>query len=464
LIIDLLLKNGYVYNNDGSFIKADIAVSEGKIIYIDRPLKFKNVKVILDIKNKYVIPGTIDPHVHIREPGYDQRETFESGTKAAAAGGVTTIIEHPISNPPPYSPEILNKRIKIAEENSYIDFCFYGAAGGDKIEYIKKMGNSDIVAFKTFLQKPNPDRVDEFIGLTMSSTKEMKLGFAEIAKTKLICAVHAEDNKIIDENIKKYINNTNINHLIHTKIRPPEAEIQSVKKILEITKNIDITIEFVHISTDKAMELIKNAKSMGRNIILETCPHYLFKSKNDLKKLGPFAKSNPPLRCKSTRDNLWKYINDGTVDFIGSDHAPFTLSEKNKGLNNIFKAPAGFPGIEVRLPLILNAVLEDKLSFKRCIDLLSTNPAKIFNIYPQKGIIKEGSDADFVILDLNEKTIIKKEKLYTKAKDISLLYDNEKLKGKIEYTIVRGQIIKSISEIPSKNRGWGSLIKSRTQI
>ncbi|HKL13540.1 MAG TPA: amidohydrolase family protein, partial [Halanaerobiales bacterium] len=351
----------------------------------------------------------------------------------------------------------LNKRINLAENNSIVDFAFYGAAGFDRLDCIEEIAKSNIVAFKTFLQDPQPGREKEFIGLTMRNDGEIWAGFEKLAKTNKVCAFHAENNEIIKYNIRSLLKDNKTDYFSHALARPPITEILTVEKLIRLADYFDLQIEFVHISTVEAVRLIKSAKQKGQDIILETCPHYLFKSEEDLKKLGPYANCNPPLRSIENRDNLWKYINDGTIDIIGSDHAPYLLEEKEKGLDNIFNAPAGFPGIEMRLPLMLNAVLEGKLEFSRCIELLSENPAKIFNMYPQKGLIETGSDADLVILDLNEKYVIKKENFYTKAKNIAHLYDNTNLKGEIKYTIVRGNIVYCNNNVNS-DFDWGKLV------
>ena len=421
MTIDLHIKDANIYYG-GKFISKDILIDNGKIKAIKNSYQGQTAKKLIDATNKHIIPGTIDPHVHFRDPGHTERENFKTGSKAAAAGGVTTYLEHPISTPPPYSPEILKRRIDKAENNSVVDFAFYGAAGFDKLDHIEELAKSNIVAFKTFLQDPQPGREKEFIGLTMKDDGEIWAGFEKLAKTNKICAFHAENNEIIKFNIKKLKEDNKTNYLAHVLARPPITEILTVEKLIRLADYFKLKIEFVHISTVESVELIKSAKQKGQDIILETCPHYLFKTEADLKKLGPFAKCNPPLRSQTNRDGLWKYINDGTIDIIGSDHAPYLLEEKEKGLNNIFNAPAGFPGIEMRLPLMINAVLEGKLNFSRCIELLSENPAKIFNMYPQKGLIEVGSDADLVILDLNEKYEIRQENFYTKAKDIANIY------------------------------------------
>ena len=247
--------------------------------------------------------------------------------------------------------------------------------------------------------------------------------------------------------------------MAHAESRPPISEIETVSKLLYFVKETGVIMEFCHISTPEAMELIKQAKYDGYEVYLETCPHYLLLTEEKIRELGPYAKCNPPLRPKEMVDKLWDYINDGTVDFIGSDHGPFLRSEKDTGYKDIFIAPAGFPGIDLRLPLILNAVAEGKLKFDRAVKLISENPAKIFGLYPKKGVIQVGSDADLVVVDLNSTMTVSKERCYSKAKDVALVYEGQELKCRPIYTLVRGRVVMDHGLVDEDAAGWGEWVK-----
>lgn len=457
-MLDMLLKNGKVYI-EGSFTKTAVGVKEGIIVSIADEAFMPEAKEVIDLKGQYLIPGTIDTHVHFRDPGKSERETFYTGSLAAAAGGVTTVMEHPISMPPQYNKEILDNRIKVADCQSIVDYCFYGAAGAQFPEEISKLAKEGIVGYKTFLHAAPEGRDKEFVGLTMANDAELITGLTEVAKTGLICATHAENNDMIAANIKKCRAKGNISGRDHALSRPPISEIECVEKIIRIAKETGAKIEFAHISTPEAMELIKKAKYEGQELYMETCPHYLFLDEDDLEKYGTFAKCNPPLRKRELVEGLWKYVQDGSVDFIGSDHSPFLLSEKETGYEDIFKAPAGFPGIDLRLPLMLDASVEGKVGLERVIELLVTNPAKIFKLFPQKGAIRVGSDADFVAFTLDEKIIVDKNKCYSKAKDIAIPYDGRELKCKLSYTIVRGRVLMENGVVDESAKAYGELIK-----
>lgn len=454
---DLVIKNVYLHTEQG-MIKAGVAVKDGKIIAIADDCYLPEATETIDGKQQHLLPGGVDPHVHFRDPSKNERETFMTGSMAAAAGGVTTVCEHPISMPPPYSPELLKNRIKVADRQSLVDFAFFGAAGADKLEEIPRVAKEDIIAFKTFFHEPPEGRDKEFEGLTMANDAKIYEGFQAVAKTGKILAIHAENNDIIADQIKKFRAQGKVSGIHHAQSRPPVSEIEAVAKVLCLAKATGTKVQLCHISTGEAAELVKQAKLHGQEAYLETCPHYLFLNEEALEKFGPFAKCNPPLRKQDIVDELWKYVQDGSVDMIGSDHGPFLTKEKETGYKDIFSAPAGFPGIDLRLSLMLTAVKQGKLTLERVIELISTNPAKIYGLYPQKGAIRVGADADFVLVDLNKDFVVDRKKGYSLSSDIARVYDGRTLTGVPTMTMVRGRTVMQDGIVSEKNQAWGQLV------
>ena len=452
---DLVIKSDKVFI-DGRLIDCWIGVKDGIISTISK--EKLTAEKIIDAKGKIVLPGTVDPHVHIRAPGHDERETFESGTKDAASGGVTTVIEMPISTPPPHSPELVQRRMDIASQEVVVDIAFFGAAGTDCLEDIIPCAKSGIVAFKTFLHEAPPGRKEEFIGLTAPNTGDQYELMEKVAKTGIMIGFHAENNDMINKNIARLRSEGKTSPLYHGRSRPPVVEIETVAKILLFAEKIGTKVEICHISTPEVVELVNRAKSKGVYAIAETCPHYLFLNENALEKVGVFAKCNPPLRSEEERVKMWEFVRDGSIDIIGSDHAPYTKEEKERGSEDIFTPPAGFPGLSTRLPLLFTAVKEGKIRLDKMVELICENPAKIFGLYPQKGTIAVGSDADFVIFDPDKKDIISKDKMFTKCRDSALVYDGWEVYGKPEKTIVRGKIVFDNGEI-IVSPGYGEIIK-----
>ncbi len=464
-MVNLVIKNVNILTSDAIeseyLVRGGVAVNNGKIVAIAEEELLPEAEKTIDGKGNLLLPGTIDTHVHLRDPGHAERETFKTGTMAAAAGGVTTILEMPISVPPPYSPELIENRKKIAESQVLVDFCLFGAAGANKIEHIQSCSEAGIVGFKTFFHQAPEGREEEFDGLTMENAGLQFKGLKEVSKTGKLIAVHCENNDMVQEGIKELKAKGKIDPEAHALSRPPICETETVSKVLLFARETGLKVDFVHISNPEAMELIKQGKKEGMDIYLETCPQYLFLTTEDLKKHGAYAKCNPPLREQKVRDALWKYIEDGTVDFIGSDHSPYLDEEKRKGLEDIFKAPAGFPGIEQRLPLLLTAVKEKKLSLYRAIELLAINPAKTFGLYPKKGVIRVGSDADFVLVNMEKEFVVDNKKMFTHAKEIARVFNQWKLVGQPELTIVRGKIVFQDGQITSDAPGWGQFVPGK---
>lgn len=457
-MMDLLVKNGTVYV-DGVFKKCDVAVKDGKIACVAECGILGDAQRVIDAEGKYVIPGGIDTHVHIRSPGHDDREDFTSGTLSAAQGGCTTILEHPISVPPQYNKEILDNRKRLAKEGCVVDYAFYGAAGGEFPEEITKLAEEGIVAYKSFLHQAPEGREKEFKGLTMANDAEIMVGMQEIAKTGLMMASHAENNDLITYNIAKMRAEGHTKPLDHCKSRPPISEYSTVSKLIMFAKETGCVLELAHMSTVESMELARKAKFEGQKVFVETCPHYLLLDETALEKYGPFARCNPPLRPAETVEKLWDYVNDGTIDFIGSDHGPFLLSEKEQGYDDIFKAFCGAPGVDLRLPLMLDAAARGKTTIERVVELLCVNPARCFNIYPQKGTISAGADADLVVFDMNDTTVVDRKKSYCKARETARIFDGWKLACKINYTVVRGRVLAEDGVVDESAKGYGQLVK-----
>lgn len=445
---------------DGKLEKTSIVVENGIIKEILESNDEKEFDgEVLDFTGRLILPGTIDTHVHIREPGSEKRETFLTGTMAAANGGVTTILEHPISVPPPYNTEILENRISIAKPQMVVDCSFYGALGTEGIDNIKEMKDHGVVSFKTFLQKPMKGREHEFKGLTISDDYNLLRAMEEAAKFDIMISFHAENDDMIQGMIKKLVAEGRVDARAHYESRPIISETECILKLLTLAKSANAMIEICHVSTSEAMEILKEAKERGISVVVETCPQYMFTSEEECIDLGPMAKCNPPVRKKDDVDKIWDYINDGTVDIIGSDHGPYVIDEKTPGYDNIFKAPAGFPGLETRVPLMIDAVNRGKLTLSKMVELLCENPAKLFKIDHRKGFIKPGLDADFIIVDMDKTYTIDKNKMYTKGRDIAEIFNGRKVQGYIEKVVLRGKVIMDNGIVEDTLAGYGQVIK-----
>lgn len=458
-MLDLILKNAKVYLEDRFVEGVSVGVQAGRIAAIAAPECMPEGAQTLDLTGEYLIPGTIDTHMHVRDPGHTERGTFYTETMAAAAGGVTTILEQPISVPPQHNVEILERRIARAEAQCVVDFAFYGAAGGEYLEDIAQLAaDGRIVAYKTFLHAPPEGREQEFQGLTMADDAQLYAGMQELAKTGLFCAFHAENNDMIAANIRRLRAEGRVSPEYHCVSRPTVAEVTSVERILNFVRETGARVEIAHVSCPEVMELLRQAKKDGLPVYVETCPHYLFLTEEDMVKFGSYAKCNPPVRSRAQAEKLWDYINDGTVDYMGSDHSPFLVEEKTRGLKDIFAAAAGFPGADLRLPLMLDAVAEGRTTLEKVVELLSVNPARCFGLYPTKGTIQVGADADFTLFRMDRHMVVDKARNYSHARDIAIPYDGRELKCAVTGTIVRGRVVMRDGVVDETAKAYGHLV------
>lgn len=450
---DVVLRNCMVFT-PGGLVEGGVAISDGKIAAMGGTPFLPPAKSEIDLQGAALFPGGVDTHVHVRDPGRRERGDFATESAAAAAGGITTILEMPISSPPQYTVDILENRSRCASERSSVDFGFYGAAG-NRPEHIAGLAGRGVAAFKTFLFRPHAGREGEFEGTCAEGDGNLLEIFEAVAKTGKLCAVHAENDDLIRSFTRDVRAGGGRDLAAHGRARPPLAEVSAVAKVLAFARSTGVRLGICHVSTPEAMELIRREKAGGRPVYAETCPQYLFCDEESAAPLGPFAKFNPPIRKKADSEALWKYVRNGTVDYIGSDHGPFLLSEKEPGIEDIFAAPAGSTGFEERLPLFVTAVRERKLSLGRMVDLLSANAARIFGLFPRKGTISVGSDADLVAVNLHEPFIVRASRMKTAGKGIARLYEGRRLFGVVRLTMVRGRVVFSGNEILPPADGWG---------
>lgn len=409
----LTIKNGQVLLN-GKLEKKNVIIEGGKIIEIGSGGSGETINAT----GKVILPGLIDVHVHLREPGFTHKEDFRTGTMAAAAGGVTTVLDMPNTKPATTTIKLLQEKKELAKEKAVVNYGFYIGATANNIEDVKKAAIVKIYLGST-------------TGNMLVTDKD---AIKNVFSSGKIVVVHAENEELMKANEARYKKETDA--YVHAKIRSNEVEFTAVKEAIETAgccsslKRLHLT----HISTKESMQLVKEAKKK-LTVSCDVTPHHLFLTYDELKKQGNFAKMNPALRSKEDVDALWKAISDGTVDFIVSEHAPHTIEEKKTGY---WEAPSGVPGIETMLPLLLDAVNKGRLTLQQLARLTSENPARLFGIR-NKGKMEIGYDADVVLVDMNAEKKVKNDELFTKCKWSP--FNGWKLKGWPVTTIVNGNIV-----------------------
>ncbi len=422
-MLDLCLSNCKIVPEN---ITRYIGVDGGKIVSIKKiPISAEKV---IDVSGNIILPGLIDSHVHMRDPGLTYKEDFKTGTEAAAAGGFTTVLDMPNTKPVTNTAKAFIEKLKIAERKCIVDFGFH--VSPDNLDQIQKLATLKPASFKIFMDLYD----DDFLMTMFSQISDLTRNI----DNKPIISLHAEDNKIVDHYTRLNKSEGKLNPDIYTDARPSKAEEVAVSKAITLANKFDLNIHICHASVRKSLDLINIAKNDGCNVTSEVTPHHLFLDSKYLTKFGSFAKTNPPLRRVADKIGL----NDlNRVDLIGTDHAPHTIEEKN---HNIWDAPPGIPGLETILPLLMTKINQNMMSFSDVKRLLCENPARIFNM-PHKGFIKEGMDADFVIVDMNKEDIIKPENFHSKAHYSP--FEGVKVEGLPVMTIVRGEVVMVDGEI-----------------
>jgi dihydroorotase len=415
-MLDLIIKNGECYIN-GNLEKKDIGISNKKIVKIG-DLKDKS-KEIFDAKGLTVLPGCIDTQVHFREPGSTDAEDLNSGSKAAVMGGITSVFEMPNTNPPTTNFEEFDKKIKLGK-GMYCNHAFYFGATAENYSTLEKLKDlKGCCGIKLFAGSSTGN-------LLVDKEKDIEKVFEHASK---VVAVHSEDEEILKVR-KKLIEKGNV--ASHPIWRNEEVAISSTRRIVKIAKRFNKKAHILHVTTKEEVDFLSQNKGL---ITFEITPQHLtIYSPDCYNKLGTYAQMNPPIRDKSHYDRLWYAVKNNYNDTIGSDHAPHLKVNKDKDYPN---SPSGMPGVQTLIPVMLNHVNEGKLSLQQLINLVCENPVRIFGI-KNKGFIKENYEADFTIVDMNKKILIKDENIQSKCGWSP--FNGVEFKGTPVATIVNGKI------------------------
>lgn len=447
MTVDIVIKNGLLVLPHG-ITEGSVVVDDGKIVGIVRSGEPTADRVV-DASGRVVMPGMVDMHVHLRDPGFPERENFESGTRAAAAGGVTTVVDMPNTVPATVTVEAFNQKKKIVDAKSLVDYAFIGGAGEVPTEDIVAVSEAGATAFKSFLIA----RFKELAASDYTLLRHMNT-LSELDKPLL---VHAENGNLVDMYMEEAKASGRTDPMAHCDFRPAVAEVEATMRCVTLAAETDAHLHICHMTTAGSVDVVEWAQAMGQMVTGETSTNYLLFTREAMKERGPYAKVDPPLRSKDDQLRLWEALNDGTIDVLASDHAPYTKEEKERGWENIFDAPSGGVVIETSLPLMLDAVNRDMISLERLVEVFSTNPAMMNGLYPKKGDIVLGADADIVIADMGKPFHIKGEDLHTIQKITP--YEGMKGRGAPVLTMVRGEIVYEDGRVVGKP-GYGEFQSS----
>jgi dihydroorotase len=439
----LLLKQGTVVSSKEQK-RVDLLIKDGKIVEMAEEILEEGVDEVVDCLGKFILPGVIDPHVHFRTPGHEHKEDWNSGTAAAVAGGVTTVLDMPNNNPAVTTREILKAKRELLQGKSRVNYGLY--MGGTMISEtgetnIDEYVNSDAIGLKVYMGSSTGS-------LLADRLEVLETIFSEASNAGRMVCVHAEDEVLMKEREKMFEGQDDPS--IHAEIRNEEVATRAVKVALDLAKQYGTRLHVCHMSTAGELKLLEAARKDGVDVTCEVSPHHLFADKSELKKQGTYARMNPPLRSAENLSALMEGIRSGAVNMIATDHAPHTHEEKDQ---NYWKAPSGVPGVETALPLMLDAVSREELQLEDLVRVMCEGPADRFEL-KGKGKLEVGMDADVTVVDMGLEQMVENGGPGARFTKVQWsLFKGRSLKGWPVMTIVNGEILLKDGKISDKYVG-----------
>jgi allantoinase len=431
---DLCIRNALFADENGLF-RGALGIREGKIaaLFADAPDGAADEEI--DAGGLVVLPGLVDAHVHFNDPGRADWEGFACGSMGAAAGGITTVVDMPLNNDPAVvdGATLAAKRAAI-QGQSVVDYLLWGGLVTDNVARLAEQDAAGAVAYKAFMSNSG---IADF---QCATDGVLFAGLRHAAGVGKLVAVHAESESLTSHFTAQLRANGRTDRRAWLESRPPLAELEAIGRALLLACAAGARLHVVHVSTAEGIDLIDAARRAGQPVSCETCPHYLSLDEEDFVAIGPAAKCAPPLRPRATVEALWERVLSGKVDLIASDHSPCPTADKQRGDDDIWAAWGGITGVQTLLPLLLHEGVHRRgMALPQLVRLTAANPARLFGLYPRKGTLRPGADADLALVDLDEEWTVRAGELFARHKHSP--YDGRRLRGRVRTTLVRGRVV-----------------------
>lgn len=439
---DVTVTGGNVVTAWGE-VQTTIGIISGKVAALLDPATPVKARVAVDANGKTVLPGLVDAHVHFREPGLAHKEGFETGTKAAAAGGVTTVMVQPTDDPVTALPHDFIEKRRLAEGRAYVDYALQVCVG-EELSHIKTLADMGAVSFELFLAYPAPPH-------RITSNDLLLACLERIADVGAVAGIDPSDQSIVDGRTARIQASGARDPSAFLRSRPPVAEAYGTVRACVAAQATKARVHLRQLSCRTSVDLLDKMRDRCSGLSAEVCPHYLVLSEEDFLRQGYLAKMAPPLRSQDDIEALWRALSNRVVDIVATDHAPHLPEEKAAGRDDIWMVPNGIPGLQTFLPLMLDQVARGRLTLQDLVRTCSETPARLFDLYPRKGCLQPGSDADLVIVDPARSMMITNDNQYSKARNTP--FAGWSIQGCPVLTMVRGHVVMSDGRIEGSPLG-----------
>ena len=419
--------------------RGTIAISGERVVGILEEPSGNAVRTI-DAEGLVALPGMVDQHVHFMDPGDNAREDFIRGSSAAAVGGVTTVVEHTHSNPVLTAEDLREKR-EYLKDRSVIDFGLMAHVFPDTIKHVPDLWEDGVAIFKAFTCTTH--------GVPGLLPDDLLRLFRSLFEAGARGLVHCEDEFITEDNEERLHAALRKDYGVIPEWRSTEAELVAVNTVALLARLTGANITVAHASQPEVIDLVRRERELGATLSIESCPQYFYINSSEVREYGPTRKFTPPARDAPAGELMWKRLARGQIDLISTDHAPSTLDQKFA--SDIWGCPFGLPGVETTLTMLLDAVAEGKLTLQRLVQTYSEAPARLLGLYPRKGALRIGSDADVVLVDTEQEHVLSNDNIVSKAGWTP--FDGRRVKGRAVMTMLRGQVVAENGKVTAEPGG-----------